>query len=605
MKYKKIVHNKKENFLMLLLVTALMIFLISVNSSYAANNPGHDSLYIEQEGDSQLNGTFNVTRNLSVSGGMIKQGGSLTLYGDNTLPATGTFISGTSSNLYIDRVGGNIYLKYNGGETVYVGRTGALTDLNVSGALYIQGATATVGGQNICLANGSNCPSSLGGANISGAGTQNYLAKWSSSDALGSSVIYDSGTNVGIGTTSPSQKLDVNGSINISGASALLYFPDGTSMSTAATGDGDVTAVNTDDVYLSGGADTGDITIAFNETKMNLTIDARASVFSDGTGGWTNTSTETSTSLDVNVDSGTLFVNSTSNNVGIGTTSPSKKLSILNGRINIRETTASDYAVIEFGNDETDLIGGIFAAGSSAAGYGGSSSLNLVNLGSGLLTLGTDNSVHMVIKTGGNVGIGTSSPTQKLEVNGNINVSSETGKIYSPEICLAGDCQTSWPSGADGTGGWTNTSTETKTSLNVNVTGNIYYSGNLTGYGADFAEKFTKAEEVNFGDVVCLNDRMEIRRCSKRADNSVVGVVSENPTIVGNAGQKNSVPVGIVGILTTKVKGPINRFDMITTSSKLGFGEKAIKEDFGSIIGKAMEPCYKEECLIKVLVTIK
>jgi len=42
--------------------------------------------------------------------------------------------------------------------------------------------------------------------------------------------------NVGIGTTSPSQKLDVNGSINISGTNAALIFPDGTNMTTKATG---------------------------------------------------------------------------------------------------------------------------------------------------------------------------------------------------------------------------------------------------------------------------------------------------------------------------------------------------------------------------------
>ena len=51
---------------------------------------------------------------------------------------------------------------------------------------------------------------------VSGTGTTNYVPKWTGSTALGNSLIYDSGTNVGIGTTSPGSKLDVNGNIQLS-----------------------------------------------------------------------------------------------------------------------------------------------------------------------------------------------------------------------------------------------------------------------------------------------------------------------------------------------------------------------------------------------------
>jgi len=55
-----------------------------------------------------------------------------------------------------------------------------------------------------------------GGGGVSGTGTSNYVARWTSSNVLGTGVIYDNGTNVGIGTASPSQKLEVNGTIKSS-----------------------------------------------------------------------------------------------------------------------------------------------------------------------------------------------------------------------------------------------------------------------------------------------------------------------------------------------------------------------------------------------------
>ena len=48
---------------------------------------------------------------------------------------------------------------------------------------------------------------------ITGTGTTNYLPKFTGTSALGNSLVYDNGTNVGIGTTSPSAKLEVVNSI--------------------------------------------------------------------------------------------------------------------------------------------------------------------------------------------------------------------------------------------------------------------------------------------------------------------------------------------------------------------------------------------------------
>jgi len=60
---------------------------------------------------------------------------------------------------------------------------------------------------------------------VTGTGTTNYITKWTSGSVVGNSIIYDNGTNVGIGTTSsPLSKLHISGSGGITwGAIANSY----------------------------------------------------------------------------------------------------------------------------------------------------------------------------------------------------------------------------------------------------------------------------------------------------------------------------------------------------------------------------------------------
>ena len=50
---------------------------------------------------------------------------------------------------------------------------------------------------------------------ITGTGTTNYLPKFTGASALGNSLVYDSGTAIGIGTATPTSKLNVIGDIHI------------------------------------------------------------------------------------------------------------------------------------------------------------------------------------------------------------------------------------------------------------------------------------------------------------------------------------------------------------------------------------------------------
>jgi hypothetical protein len=56
---------------------------------------------------------------------------------------------------------------------------------------------------------GIDSVASIAGSGFTGSGTTNYVAKFTGTKALGNSVVYDDGTNVGIGTATPGAILDV------------------------------------------------------------------------------------------------------------------------------------------------------------------------------------------------------------------------------------------------------------------------------------------------------------------------------------------------------------------------------------------------------------
>ena len=69
----------------------------------------------------------------------------------------------------------------------------------------------------------------VGAGTVTGSGTANYVARWTSSSNISTGVLYDNGTNVGIGTASPAEKLDVVGNLRLQNSSlgATIYFGSG------------------------------------------------------------------------------------------------------------------------------------------------------------------------------------------------------------------------------------------------------------------------------------------------------------------------------------------------------------------------------------------
>jgi len=124
----------------------------------------------------------------------------------------------------------------------------------------------------------------------------------------------------------------------------------------------------------------------------------------------------------LNVDSGVLYVDASNDRVGIGTTSPGAKLHVVG-----------------------DILGtNIFYAGTSGSDGDfiarDANNYNRVHIDGGDGSP-VDGNVRVFITgngdswfNSGNVGIGTTSPTQKLEVAGNVNIS--TNKLYFGDVLL-------------------------------------------------------------------------------------------------------------------------------------------------------------------------
>jgi hypothetical protein len=189
-------------------------------------------------------------------------------------------------------------------------------------------------------------------AGISGSGTTNYVPKFTSGTAIGDSLIYDNGTNVGIGTASPTDKLVVSNA----GANTLHF-----------------------DVEYSGGAST---IYSYNRSTSaytNLQLSASNIIFQSG--GTTERMRITSTGL-----------------VGIGTSTPTS------ARLQVSGSNSQIIGYFYNNSGSTGNVPGvIIEAGTNSSDY----SLDARS--------STGTSLLKVLGNG-NVGIGTSSPSYKLDV---------------------------------------------------------------------------------------------------------------------------------------------------------------------------------------------
>jgi hypothetical protein len=267
-----------------------------------------------------------------------------------------------------------------------------LTNIELNAGLVdVNGNTGTSGQILSSTGSGVDWVSLSEISGVDGTGTANYVAKWSDADTITDSVIYDNGTNVGIGTTSPGARLEVksaapdtffadfisstgSGSAKIyenSNSHPLLYMADATGTTTIVLNSSGVSYLTSGNIIIGGTADNGDL------------LQVQGTSYFDG-------------------------------NVGIGTVNPSSKLDISGAvKIDTDGTYGSEYGMVGFGGT-TDGYNRIFGRTTTADGLFLASAT-----GRGIFFRANGgNTDHMVVIASGNVGIGTTSPSYKLDVSG-------------------------------------------------------------------------------------------------------------------------------------------------------------------------------------------
>ena len=196
------------------------------------------------------------------------------------------------------------------------------------------------------------------------------------------------------------------------------------------------------------------------------------------------------------------------------------------------------------------------------------------------------------------VGIGTATPTAKLEVSGTI-------KATSIEASTTGNVTGNLTGNVSSTGANTmNTLTmaSTLTSKGIIPSSDATFDIGSSSYGyntvyakatsaqyADLAEKYETDSEYEVGTVVIFGGEREVTQSTIANDTRVAGVISEDPAYLMNDNSDGQA-VALVGKVKCKVHGIIQKGDLLTTSGERpGCARKAMTPVLGSIVGKAME----------------
>jgi hypothetical protein len=273
---------------------------------------------------------------------------------------------------------------------------------------------------------------------ITGTGTTNFLSKFTGATSLGNSQIFDNGTNVGIGTTNPTQLLHLDSvapKIRFRDTTRGVFWDVGIETTTNTFRFTNNTGgANGIYAFENGSVGIGTLTPSQKLHVIGSTRVDNGGLFLGGTSSISGNDPQirrTNSSNDVSISTGgsdRVTILGTGN-VGIGTTSPGTKLHIFGPNI----TTSSDtvaQSVLRLTRDITDpsfpdrkdSAVDFMLSRQQAVGNNLPYTRFDIRL-SGTTDSSTPTLDVMSLLYNGNVGIGTTSPQAKLDVRNSLLVS--------------------------------------------------------------------------------------------------------------------------------------------------------------------------------------